>query len=277
MPEQQASNWAADQRSANSRLDAVVCGIQRRLSIIQERCEATEAMCKETFARLEDRFTTAKADTASEHAAMKVKIEEHSNMKVKIEEHSNRIDMMLSTQSHCYGDVWNKLEDLAVQMSNLIVIFKQKPPQHLALDCCNSLDSVLSPGQTGDWSTGSPPPVSVVAVPTPAPARDVCAAATTSKTGMLVQGPVDTRPQVMFTCQLPGTGDSSNAQNLAEEPKCQSEAVDGAWNDCESWYLQPDLTTAETTPSAGRSSDSAGRSSEVISSTVSYHIAGPQE
>jgi len=187
-------------------------------------------------------------------------------MKVKIEEHSNRIDMMLSTQSHCYGDVWNKLEDLAVQMSNLIVIFKREPPQHLALDCCSSLDSVLSPGQTG----GSPPPVSVVAVPTPAPARDVGAAATTSKTGMLVQGPVDARPQVMFTCQLPGTGDSSNAQNPAKEPKCQSEAVDGAWNDCESWYLQPDLTAPETTPSAGRSS-------EVLSSTVSYHIAGPQD
>lgn len=69
-------------------MDALVCGVQRRLTVIQERCNATEAMCKEGLAQLEDRLSNSKTDTASEHAAMKLEIGELSK----------RIDMMPSLQ-----------------------------------------------------------------------------------------------------------------------------------------------------------------------------------
>lgn len=237
LPEQQAPSRPADQRSADSRVDTLVSGFQRRLSTIQKRCEATEAMYKEALAHLE---------------------EESAAMKLEIEELNTRIGMLLSPQGHGYGKIFRQPEDLDVQRSHTMHMLQYKPPQHQSLGRCSSCNSVLSCGQTSECSSGPPPPGSVSAAPAPRPAKEVHVAAAMNNIGTVVQGIVDPRLQAMFAHQLPGTGDSSNAKCPAEELTWPPEAVDAAIKDCELWQIESDLMTLETKTSARLCSEALG-------------------
>jgi len=250
VPEQQASSQTADQQGANLRMDALVCGVQRKLAIIQERCEATEARCNLTLAHLEDRLTKAMTNTVSEHAVMKLEIEELGK----------RMDVTFFPLTHKYGEVCRQLEDLDLQISQLIRFCEQKPPQHQLLDRWFSHATQSSLEQTGDCSREPPPLASVVAVPTRHSAREVHAAEMTTSTGRLVQKTVDAKLQVMLAHQLPGTDD---AKNPAEELSFSSEAVDATGKDCELCQIDPDLTAPEI-------KSSAVLASEMLSSTKSH-------
>jgi len=149
-PEQQGS-YSTLPAGAASPTVAFVCGIQRRLSTIQERCEATEAMCKEALAKMEEvqkekaamcdgvrEGRQAVASLAGEIMAglevassrighmedqfTKGKTDtasEFTAMKLKIEELSKRMNMMLSPHGHGWHEVFRQFRNLDVQMSGL--------------------------------------------------------------------------------------------------------------------------------------------------------------
>jgi len=244
----------------------LVCGVQRKLSIIQERCEATEAMCKETMAKVEDtqkersragdrighiehQFAKAKTDTATEHAAMKLKIEELSN----------RINMIRSPQGHGWDEVFRQFRNLDVQMSRLPDTSEQSHPQQQQRQQQRQQDT-LKPALQGaantnpDYLLGRCGSFNSALSPRLHPAKEAHAAAAMDTIETFVRGDADAKLQIMLVHQLPGTGDSSNATNSSEELSCPSEAADVGFKDCELRQVELDLTTPETTASARFSS-----------------------
>jgi len=313
--------------ATKSQMEAIEGRCQRSFCMMQERCDAMEAMCRDALAKaaeaqrdkaatfdevkvglqavtsrvgeiaaglevvagcighMEDRFTKAKVNTASEHAAMKLRLEELRS----------KIEIKLSPRGHGCGDVFKELQELEPKPfrpqntpgellpSGVCQQQKQnqkeqqlnpqqqqqqqktktyKYPQHQSLGClhgesttsldclikrCSSLSSTLTIPAANECSSRSPTPLSLMAVPTPCLARDVHATALKS-TGTLVLESLNRTPHtdVMLSHQLPATGDLSNGKHSAEKPNCLTKAADASSIYCELQQNEPDSKAAET-------------------------------
>jgi len=232
------------QKETATTVEGVKEGLQALTNRVGEIAASLELMTK-CIGQTEDRFTHATVEIASEHAAMKLKLEDLST-RIETVLFQDTLTGLGQQRESSHPQQQRKQQQ---QQKNPF-----KPPHHLSVSYpqgaadtnpdyllrrCNSLNSAGTPD---DCSSGTPSYVSLVAVPTPCLAADGVAELT-NNIGTLVQGNVD---MLQYTLQqLPRTGHSSDAKQ-AKEPGCPSEAADAACTDCELRQIEPDLLAPET-------------------------------
>eukprot|EP00419_Tripos_fusus_P008690 CAMPEP_0172661958 /NCGR_PEP_ID=MMETSP1074-20121228/5054_1 /TAXON_ID=2916 /ORGANISM="Ceratium fusus, Strain PA161109" /LENGTH=179 /DNA_ID=CAMNT_0013477807 /DNA_START=13 /DNA_END=548 /DNA_ORIENTATION=+ len=157
---QQASQQKLDAQGDDSRKVAIVAGLERKLDIMHERSEATEAICREALAKAEEaqkgraasldelrlglQAVTSRAGEIAaglevvagcighmEDRLTKAKadtISEHVAINQKLKELNTRIDNVLSPQCHGKSDLVRQLHDLDAQMFRLQDTLNQRLP-----------------------------------------------------------------------------------------------------------------------------------------------------